>query len=174
MSAAPSPPSPLFPPSSLLHAALTSVSAITAANITGSRRTFIQPSHGPVSRVLRAEDADGLPRAVGAYTPADMPSTADKTQWFDLYHEVVMTGICTGCTACIVACPFHVLGYEDDVPVQLQDEGVDQCAHGERGCDICTRACPRFRDWEGEVDMTLFGMTRKPEDVIGHYKDIWL
>ena len=103
-----------------------------------------------------------------------MPSTADKTQWHDLYHEVVMTGICTGCTACIVACPFHVLGYEDDVPVQLQDEGVDQCSHGERGCDICTRACPRFRDWEGEVDMTLFGLTRKPEDVIGHYKDIWL
>ncbi len=103
-----------------------------------------------------------------------MASTADKTQWRDLYHEVVMTGICTGCTACIVACPFHVLGYEDDVPVQLQEDGPDACGHGDRGCDICTRACPRFREWESEIDQTFYGQTRKPEDVIGVYRDIVL
>jgi coenzyme F420 hydrogenase subunit beta len=103
-----------------------------------------------------------------------MASTADKTQWHDLYHEVVMTGLCTGCTACIVACPFHVLGYAEDEPVQLQEEALDACAHGERGCDICTRACPRFREWEGEIDISLFGQTRKPEDVIGQYQDIVL
>ena len=36
------------------------------------------------------------------------------------------------------------------------------------------RACPRFREWESEIDQLLFGQTRSPEDVIGQYQEIVL
>ncbi|HET7722192.1 MAG TPA: Coenzyme F420 hydrogenase/dehydrogenase, beta subunit C-terminal domain [Acidimicrobiales bacterium] len=103
----------------------------------------------------------------------------DVLQWKHLYDEVVTSGLCTGCAGCVVACPHDVLGYNDDEgvykPFHLEEElGPDNCIHGEKGCTSCTRACPRFRSWETEIDTHLFGRTRTVDEVDGVSKDIIL
>ena len=96
--------------------------------------------------------------------------------WRELYHEVVDTGLCTGCAACVMACPQDVLGYTDDYFPHQVGEGMahDQCVIGDRGCDICTRACPRFRNWESDLDQELFGRERTEDEVYGIARSILL
>jgi coenzyme F420 hydrogenase subunit beta len=107
----------------------------------------------------------------------DIP--AEKLQWRHLFDEIVTSGLCTGCAGCVVACPHDVLGYQDTEgvykPFHLEEElGPDDCVHGRKGCTSCTRACPRFREWESEIDGGLFGRAREPAEVSGIYKDILL
>ncbi len=102
-----------------------------------------------------------------------------RAQWLELFSEVVTSGLCTGCAGCVVACPHDVLGYDDTNgvyrPFHLEDElGPANCGHGERGCTSCTRACPRFRSWESEVDTYLYGREREPDELTGISKDIFL
>jgi coenzyme F420 hydrogenase subunit beta len=102
----------------------------------------------------------------------------EKPHWAHLFEEVVTSGLCTGCSACVVACPYDVLGYDHDTtyrPFHVEATGgVADCTHGVRGCTLCTRACPRFRDWETEVDQHLFGRARIDEEVAGVSKDVVL
>jgi coenzyme F420 hydrogenase subunit beta len=102
----------------------------------------------------------------------------DKTQWQELFHEVVETNLCTGCAACVMACPRDVLEYdhaETYHPFNVElTTAADDCVHGQRGCDICTRACPRFRDWEVECDQALFGRARRPEEITGVHRGVFL
>ncbi len=96
----------------------------------------------------------------------------EKLHWAHLYQEVVTSGLCTGCAACVVVCPYDVLEYDDAEgrykPWHVDAEGGrDDCTHGVKGCTLCTRACPRFRDWETEVDTFMFGRDRTEEEVSG-------
>ncbi|HEY1467150.1 MAG TPA: Coenzyme F420 hydrogenase/dehydrogenase, beta subunit C-terminal domain [Acidimicrobiales bacterium] len=103
----------------------------------------------------------------------------EKPQWAELYREVVTSGLCTGCAGCIVACPHDVLSYDDTGgryrPFHIDaDGGREDCTHGIKGCTMCTRACPRFRLWEPEIETHLFGRERTAEEVEGISADILL
>ena len=100
-------------------------------------------------------------------------------QWKELYAEVITTGLCTGCAGCVVTCPHDVIGYEHEEgkykPFHLETElGLDNCVHGEKGCTTCTRACPRFRAWEPNADMHLFGRVREPDEMAGIWRKLLL
>src|SRR5262245_25157102 len=108
---------------------------------------------------------------------ATMPP--EKLHWKHLFDEVVTSGLCTGCSGCVIACPPAVLGYTDTDgvyrPFHLEEEdGPGGCGHGDRGCTSCTRACPRFRAWEPELDEFLFGRAREAQELSGIFKDIVL
>src|SRR4029077_12304763 len=111
----------------------------------------------------------------------EAPATKERwtAHWDHLFDEVVTSGLCTGCAGCVVALPHDVLGYDDKngvyKPFHLEEEGgPGGCGHGERGCTSCTRACPRFRHWEVEIDTHLFGRPRRPDEMDGVSKDIIL
>jgi len=106
------------------------------------------------------------------------PMPPEKLHWSHLYREVVTSGLCTGCSACVVVCPYDVLGYDDlkgYLPFHVPEMGgADNCTHGEKGCTLCTRACPRFRTWEPEVDNYQFGREREESEVYGVAQDVML
>jgi coenzyme F420 hydrogenase subunit beta len=111
--------------------------------------------------------------------PAAPASTRWTAQWKELYEEVVTTGLCTGCAGCVIACPHDVIGYDHVEkgyrPYHLEEElGPADCIHGVRGCTSCTRACPRFRAWETEANVHLFGRDREPDEMYGIAKDLLL
>ena len=60
----------------------------------------------------------------------------------ELKAEVIDTGLCTGCSGCVVTRPHDVIGYEHEegkyLPFHLESElGPDNCVHGEKGCTTC-------------------------------------
>lgn len=120
-----------------------------------------------------------------AEVPAAPPDAAPAKkprwtfQWKELYDEVIQAGLCTGCAGCVISCPHDVIGYDHAQggykPFHLEDElGPTNCIHGEKGCTTCTRACPRFRDWEHEANEHLFARDRADDEMAGIYKDILL
>jgi coenzyme F420 hydrogenase subunit beta len=95
-------------------------------------------------------------------------------RWADLYEEVVAPGRCTGCGACVIACAYGELRYDDAsfLPLQVGALGPDRCARDERTCGVCARACPRFRDTAARTNHALFGRDRTEDEPAGIVREI--
>jgi coenzyme F420 hydrogenase subunit beta len=97
------------------------------------------------------------------YTYAiDMSS--NKISYEDsLLAEVVETGKCVSCGTCVVACPFTCLDLVEGTPTLVKECKV---------CGICAKVCPRYQWTMANVEKSVFGRERKPEEEFGIYRRI--
>ncbi len=90
--------------------------------------------------------------------------SSKKTSFEDsLLSEVVETGKCASCGACVIACPFNSLELAKEKPTLVKECKV---------CGICAQVCPRY-DWSmAKTENFVFGRERKPEEEFGIYRRI--
>lgn len=100
----------------------------------------------------------------------------ERKHWKHLHAEVVATEICVGCSACVVACPHHVIEMDDFRPVMRDlTLGYDNCIHGEKSCSLCAMACLRLDPAYDAIEDLLFGRRRKhPSEPWGMAREMWL
>ncbi len=75
----------------------------------------------------------------------------------ELFEEVIDQGLCTGCGACITACPY-IVAYEGRIVV------LDKCTTTE---GVCYKHCPRTYTDMNAVSEKIFGLPYGEEEV-GH------
>lgn len=80
-----------------------------------------------------------------------------------LAAKVVEPGICAGCGACVLVCPFNCLEYRDGKPVLVKDCKV---------CGICPRVCPQYERSLAEIEKFVFSRERQADEQFGIYRRV--
>ncbi len=73
-----------------------------------------------------------------------------------LMREIVDTGKCVGCAACVTICPTDVFDYKDENPVDTRN---DACVF----CELCVDVCPVLRPLDKDLQ-TLLGFKQPVKD----------
>jgi len=80
----------------------------------------------------------------------------------ELFDTIVLTEVCSGCAACVLACPVDALDYEPDRPLILE-----HCID----CQLCYRACPRMEYNVPQIETLMYpyGIERQHSDAYADY-----
>jgi coenzyme F420 hydrogenase subunit beta len=78
-----------------------------------------------------------------------------------LATDVVESGRCVGCGACVAVCPYDCLTL-----IQGRPSLVKEC----KPCGICSQVCPRYNFSQIQMENFVFGRNRKSEEPFGLYR----
>lgn len=84
-----------------------------------------------------------------------------------LIKEVVQTGQCTGCAACVIACPYNTFDYD------LQNWNP-VIARPCMDCGDCIEVCPKMPHGRVGLDEFVFGRAKREDEKFGVYRQIVL
>jgi coenzyme F420 hydrogenase subunit beta len=77
--------------------------------------------------------------------------------------NVIMSGKCTSCAACVAACPSNCLKYDEEKPRIL-----GECNR----CGLCSRICPQYNISQPTLEKFVFGRERTPQEEFGVYRTV--
>lgn len=80
-----------------------------------------------------------------------------------LKKSVIGNGLCTGCAACVVSCPYNSLDYDGGPKI------IGEC----KSCGICANVCPRYKVTISSIEQFIFGRERRVEEEFGIYKRVF-
>ncbi|MBS7605142.1 MAG: Coenzyme F420 hydrogenase/dehydrogenase, beta subunit C-terminal domain [Candidatus Bathyarchaeia archaeon] len=79
-----------------------------------------------------------------------------------LKKTVIDNGLCTGCGACVVSCPYNCLDYDAGPKI------ISEC----KVCGICANVCPRYNVSITSLEQLIFGRERRLEEEFGVFKRV--
>jgi coenzyme F420 hydrogenase subunit beta len=78
-----------------------------------------------------------------------------------LIADVIASGKCIGCGACVVVCPFNCLEYAGEGPKLIKECKI---------CGICAQTCPQYESSLSKAENLVFGKERKSVEEFGIYR----
>lgn len=81
-----------------------------------------------------------------------------------LNEDVVRNNLCTGCSACVVVCPWNAIEYDfqEEIPKRIGD-----CMYW---CSYCTSICPQVPGRMAEIEDFVFSRQRQADEEMGIYR----